>query len=244
MWSSEPFSSTDTGAVVIPWSPLTINAEIWFDASDLDTMKQEITGPDATTPSGVGDPVGSWLNKGTLGGWATAGDLSWRPTLRQTGSLYYVEGHNEPAVSTNFLYAAFAGTTTKYAIAVGLTLRSIQTNIRVATCLGSSALEVRLIDFNQWGTNSAGGDSPSGTTLSVGPSYSLIMDGGDSGTFYTNGSSDGTYGATRAYYASAIFGEASGGPGSDCNMFQVVASSSAFGDNLTNLNAFLLSKMP
>lgn len=60
------------------------NPEIWFDPSDLTTMRQEITGAAATTPVAVGDPIGSILNKGTIGGWATASASVTRPILGQS----------------------------------------------------------------------------------------------------------------------------------------------------------------
>jgi hypothetical protein len=63
----------------------------WLDPSDLSTLFQEITGASATTPSLVGDPVGTVRNKGTLGGYFVAPFTSWRPTLRQSGSAYYLE---------------------------------------------------------------------------------------------------------------------------------------------------------
>ena len=63
----------------------------WLDPSDLSTLFQEITGASATTPSLVGDPVGTVVNKGTLGGYFVAPFTSWRPTLRQSGGAYYLE---------------------------------------------------------------------------------------------------------------------------------------------------------
>ena len=63
----------------------------WLDPSDLSTLFQELTGASATTPSLVGDPVGSARNKGTLGGWFVAPFTSWRPTLRKQGGSYYLE---------------------------------------------------------------------------------------------------------------------------------------------------------
>ena len=51
---------------------LASSAELWFDPSDDATLFQEHTGSAATTPAGIGDPVGTWVNKGTLGGYLTA----------------------------------------------------------------------------------------------------------------------------------------------------------------------------
>ena len=75
-----------------PFHPLDLAPELFFQISDLATLKQERTGASATTPAGVGDPVGSIRNLGTLGGWATATADSRRMILRQTGGgKYYLE---------------------------------------------------------------------------------------------------------------------------------------------------------
>ncbi len=67
-----------------------IAPKVWFDASDLSTMKQERTGASATTAAAVGQPVGSWRNKGSLGGWAVIDSDAKRPILRQTNGFYEV----------------------------------------------------------------------------------------------------------------------------------------------------------
>lgn len=68
------------------------NLSVWHDPSDLVTMRQERTGASATTPTAVDEPVGSMLNKGSLGGWWTAPSDAGRPTLRSDGTLYWLEG--------------------------------------------------------------------------------------------------------------------------------------------------------
>jgi hypothetical protein len=73
---------------IIP--PIAIAPKIWFDPSDLSTMKQERTGAAATTAAVVGQPVGSWRNKGSLGGWAVIDADAKRPILQQTGGYYEV----------------------------------------------------------------------------------------------------------------------------------------------------------
>jgi hypothetical protein len=65
--------------------------ELHFDASDLSTMRQERDGEDSATAAAVDAVVGSWHNKGTLGGWATAPADANRPTLRSSGGLYWLE---------------------------------------------------------------------------------------------------------------------------------------------------------
>lgn len=66
-------------------------SKIWFDPSDLSTMFVERTGASATTPASVDGPVGSWRNKGVIGGWATAPADDRRPTLRTDGTFYWLE---------------------------------------------------------------------------------------------------------------------------------------------------------
>lgn len=84
-------SSSMPSLAITPPSALALlaTAPYWFDVQDLSSMKQEITGASATTAAAVGSPVGSRLNKGTAGGWATAPANGQRPILRQDGSGYY-----------------------------------------------------------------------------------------------------------------------------------------------------------
>jgi hypothetical protein len=77
------------------WTPALISPEFWIDPSDLSTLWQETTGGSATTPSGVGDRVGSIRNKGSLGGWLTAADNTARPVLRQVNGAYALEAFEE-----------------------------------------------------------------------------------------------------------------------------------------------------
>lgn len=75
---------------VLASAPATaIAPKIWFDASDLSTMKQERTGAAATTAAVVGQPVGSWRNKGSLGGWAVIDADAKRPILQQSANGFY-----------------------------------------------------------------------------------------------------------------------------------------------------------
>lgn len=70
---------------------LALSPSALFDLSVANTLYQERTGASATTPSAVGDVVGSMKNLGTAGGWAIAPSDAARPILRQSGSLYYLE---------------------------------------------------------------------------------------------------------------------------------------------------------
>lgn len=93
------------------WSPLDLAPELFFQISDLSTLKQERTGGSATTPAGVGDPVGSIQNLGTAGGWATAPSDSARMILRQTGGgKYYLEADSNDSYTVSFTNSAGART--------------------------------------------------------------------------------------------------------------------------------------
>lgn len=60
----------------------------WYDPSDLSTMFQN---SDGTTAVAVGDPVGYIEDKSGNGNHAIQATSAKRPTLRQAGSLYYLE---------------------------------------------------------------------------------------------------------------------------------------------------------
>ena len=60
---------------------------VWYDPSDITTMFQE---PEATTPAVIGGPVGYLGDKSGNGNHATATSTN-RPTLRESGGLYYLE---------------------------------------------------------------------------------------------------------------------------------------------------------
>lgn len=72
---------------------------VWYDPSDLSTVFSDVAGTTAATVNGA---VGKILDKSGNGFHATAAaDNTTRPTLRQSGSLYYLEfdGSND-AMST------------------------------------------------------------------------------------------------------------------------------------------------
>ena len=61
---------------------------VWYDPSDLSTMFQN---SDGTTAVAVGDPVGYIEDKSGNGNHAIQATSAKRPTLRETGGLYYLE---------------------------------------------------------------------------------------------------------------------------------------------------------
>jgi hypothetical protein len=69
-----------------------IPMSVIFDPRALGSMRQEITGAAATTPVAIGQPVGSMLNLGSAGGWATAPTTGARPILNGSGGRYWLEG--------------------------------------------------------------------------------------------------------------------------------------------------------
>lgn len=65
--------------------------DIFLDPSHLATMYVERTGSPPSTKASVDGVVGSILNLGSAGGYFRATADANRPTLRQSGSLYYLE---------------------------------------------------------------------------------------------------------------------------------------------------------
>lgn len=75
---------------------------VFIDPSDLSSMWQEITGTSGTAAA-VNSVVGSFRNKGVLGGIARAANTGTaQPILRQTGSFYYLETTVESLVTLDF----------------------------------------------------------------------------------------------------------------------------------------------
>jgi len=75
---------------------------VFIDPSDLSSMWQEITGTSGT-PAAVNSVVGSFRNKGSLGGIARAANTGTaRPVLRQTGSFCYLETTTESLVTLDY----------------------------------------------------------------------------------------------------------------------------------------------
>lgn len=74
----------------IPFSAvLALSPELAFRPAEAGSCFQERTGASATTPSGVGDPVGTIRNWGTLGGYLTAPSDAARPRLQvESGKSY------------------------------------------------------------------------------------------------------------------------------------------------------------
>ena len=74
------------------FNPLSLfaNSEqgVWYDPSDLSTMFQS---SDGTMAVAVGDPVGYIEDKSGNGNHAIQATSAKRPTLRETGGLYYLE---------------------------------------------------------------------------------------------------------------------------------------------------------
>jgi hypothetical protein len=75
-----------------PFSPLDLSPAVWFDPSDSSTLFQDRAGASATTLAGVGDPVGTVLDKSGNGYHATAASDDARPILREAAGGYrYLE---------------------------------------------------------------------------------------------------------------------------------------------------------
>lgn len=85
--------ATSAGVGPVSGTPVFTPASlgVWFDARDLSTMFVERTGESATTPAEVDGPVGSWRNKGTVGGWLTSSTDDKRPILRSYAGRYWLD---------------------------------------------------------------------------------------------------------------------------------------------------------
>lgn len=70
----------------------------WYDPSDLSSMFQN---SDGTTAVAVGDPVGYIADKSGNGNHAIQATSTKRPTLRQDGSLYYLDFEGDDALATS-----------------------------------------------------------------------------------------------------------------------------------------------
>lgn len=86
-------------------SILALSPEVTFSAAQTGAAFQERTGVSATTPSSDGDPVGSFKNFGTKGGFVTASNDLARPVLRAFGALRYLEGDGALSVMNGALAA-------------------------------------------------------------------------------------------------------------------------------------------
>lgn len=67
------------------WTPLSIGADLWFDASALDTMYADLNG----TAAAVDGNVQKWINRGIYNIEASA--LNNLPTLRESSGIYWLE---------------------------------------------------------------------------------------------------------------------------------------------------------
>lgn len=67
------------------FNPLSVVPNVWYDPSDLSSMSQDTGG---TVPAAVNSPVGRIMDKSGNGKHLTSATP---PTLRQSGSLYYLE---------------------------------------------------------------------------------------------------------------------------------------------------------
>ena len=70
----------------------------WYDPSDLSSMFQN---SDGTTAVAVGDPVGYIADKSGNGNHAIQATSTKRPTLRQDGSLYYLDFEGDDGLATS-----------------------------------------------------------------------------------------------------------------------------------------------
>ena len=161
------------------------DAAVFIDPSNLATMFQERTGASATTASGVGDPVGSMQNLGTLGDWFTADTDAGRPALQQDGNgNYYLDFDG---VDDSLVYAGSVTLDAVWSFVGGV--RSDQSG-RYLFAIGTQAGKTALRDVS--GTWRWRSEADSDTTIMTGaPSTlhvaSLVQASDVSLTGYYNG---------------------------------------------------------
>lgn len=110
--SRGPFERGLGGAV----TPLTVFGSrllYWNDPSDLGNTWQD---SGRTTGAAVGSPVGSRLNKGTLGGYAAQSSAGSRPTLRQSNGYYDESDVTDDFLSIALNLSAYSAITVAYGV--------------------------------------------------------------------------------------------------------------------------------
>lgn len=149
---------------------LALNPQVLFDISVANTLYQERTGASATTPSAVGDPVGSLKNLGTAGGWAVAPSDLARPTLRSSGGLYWLEtdGSNDRMTIS---ITATAGITAALALNVDTLVNGAASMELRATSRNDFSMELPQArtgpDLLWWGYTGAAFSTQANTTEST-----------------------------------------------------------------------------
>jgi hypothetical protein len=101
----------------------------WYDPSDLSTVFQDAAG---TVPGTVDQPVGRILDKSGRGNHATQATSAQRPTLRQSGGLYYLDFDG---VDDHLFTASFNGATSTAQTFAGV--RKLNNEGTIVETLGS-----------------------------------------------------------------------------------------------------------
>lgn len=107
--ASDTKQVTPEGGEAPAFHPLDLSPELLFQIRP-EYCFQERTGASATTPAGVGNPVGSIRNLGTLGGWAMAPTDATRMILRQSGGKYYLEADGDDSYALSLANSGGART--------------------------------------------------------------------------------------------------------------------------------------
>lgn len=91
VFSLDRAMSLSGGGVSLYQQVLALAPAVLLDPSQMGTLFQERTGASATTPAVVNGPVGTMRNLGAQGGYFVAPSDAGRPTLRNSGALYWLE---------------------------------------------------------------------------------------------------------------------------------------------------------
>lgn len=251
---SESFSRPLVGVGAV-WSPADLFAASqgggWYDPSDLTTMWQDSGG---TTPAAVDSPVGLIHDKSGNANHLSQSTDANRPTLRESGGLYYLEfdGTNDRLTRTLDMSAP-----DKVTLCYG-TRRPTDAVACLMQLASGSAGEIVIYDpFSASGVNhelySRGSTSLRGVSQNITLDTEYIMTGKgdigaplvslslDAGTPATNTSTQGA-----SNYANGAFTLGTNNAGSlpsNARVYQlVIFGGLVTGDDLTELESFVATK--
>lgn len=199
------------------WTPAVLRPAAWWDAADLSTIAYS------------GSAISQWSDK-SGNGLHTTGGAQTLEAISQNG----LPGIVFPA--SNPFALVGAGTASRSMIvATRPRITGGGTGFRGLCATGASSGSGSMLlsnnGANKWGTWSTV-DYSGGIQLVAGTPYLLCMDGLDSGSFFRNGSSDGTYSATEGQPGGTanngcIGGEVGNNQHYDGTIFEIVWMSSA-----------------
>lgn len=166
------------------WTPAVLRPAAWWDAADLATIAYS------------GSAISQWSDKSGNGIHATGG-AQILEAISQNGLPGIVTA---PGSNSSFAINSAGTASRSMIVATRPKVTGGGTGFRGLCATGASSGSGSAMysnnGANKWGTWSSV-DYSGGIQLVAGTPYLLCMDGLDSGSFYRNGASDGTYAATE-----------------------------------------------